>query len=287
MPQIKPPITYEEQIEKLKTRGCIIEDTSFCTKVLSQINYYRLSAYFLPFKKPNGDYISGTSFNKIFQIYEFDRELRNLLFSAIEEIEIYLKAKIAYFHAHKYGATGYLNKDNYNIKHRHDIFHNLINTEIKNNNKVLFVKHHINKYGGQFPIWAVTELFTFGMLSYFYSDLPKQDQKQLARDMFATIPKNLSSWLRCCTDLRNICAHYGRLYFRIFSAIPANIQGLETSTERRLFGAIMALRALYPDKIKWNNNIYSGLYKIFLSYLSVIDLNHIGFPANWESKLIK
>jgi len=285
MPQIKPPITYEQQIEKLRSRGCLIEDVSFCAEILSQINYYRLSAYFLPFKKPNGDYHSGTSFNKIYKIYEFDRNMRNLLFTAIEEIEIYLRAKLSYFHAHKYGATGYLNKDNYNTKHQHEIFQNLINSEIKNNNKVLFVQHHINKYSGQFPVWVVTELFTFGMLSYFYSDLPMQDQKQLARDMFSTIPKNLSSWLRCCTDLRNICAHYGRLYFRIFSAVPAYISGLDVNSERRLFGAIMALKALYPDNIKWNNNIYSVICNILSSYSSVINLQHIGFPFDWKSLL--
>jgi abortive infection bacteriophage resistance protein len=84
----------------------------------------------------------------------------------------------------------------------------------------------IENYGGQFPVWVITELFTFGMLSYFYGDLPTPDQKQIAKDVFGAIPKNLVSWLRCCTDLRNICAHYGRLYFRIFTAIPANLPGL-------------------------------------------------------------
>ena len=46
------------------------------------------------------------------------------------------------------------------------------------------------------------------------------DQKEFAQKHYATIPQNLKSWLRCATDLRNICAHYGRLYYRIFSAIP-------------------------------------------------------------------
>ena len=109
MAQLKPPTTYNQQIEKLRSRGCQVADVSFCTKILSQINYYRLSAYFLPFKKLDGNYLPGTDFNDIYQIYEFDRELRNLLFAAIEEVEIYLRAQFAYFHAHKYGAAGYLN----------------------------------------------------------------------------------------------------------------------------------------------------------------------------------
>jgi len=46
----KIPTTYEEQVQILRSRGCIIRDESFCLEKLSAINYYRFSAYFLPFK---------------------------------------------------------------------------------------------------------------------------------------------------------------------------------------------------------------------------------------------
>ena len=227
----------------------------------------------------------GTDFNTVYQIYEFDRKLRNLIFAAIEEVEIYLRAKFAYYHAHKYGVLGYMDAANYNQRHRHDRFKELIETEIKNNRKVLFVQHHVDNYEGQFPVWVITELFTFGMLSYFYGDLPTPDQKQIAKDLFGTIPKNLISWLRCCTDLRNICAHYGRLYFRIFTAVPANLPGLEKDTERRLFGAVLALKSLYPDMDKWDAEIQPALYSLIESYSGIIHLDHIGFPADWIKRL--
>jgi abortive infection bacteriophage resistance protein len=127
----------------------------------------------------------------------------------------------------------------------------------------------------------------FGMLSYFYSDMLLPDQKSLAQKMYSTIPKNLISWLRCCTDLRNICAHYGRLYFRIFTAIPAFQQKLPTNSERRLFGAILALKELYPDTNKWNDEIYPRLKNLTNSYSHVISFDHIGFPNDWESKIKK
>jgi abortive infection bacteriophage resistance protein len=103
--------------------------------------------------------------------------MRNILFAAIEEIEIYLRARFAYYHAHTYGALGYLDAANYNTRHRHDKFRGRIKAEIDNNCKVLFVQHHLENYEGWFPIWVITELFTFGMLSYFYGDLPVSDQK--------------------------------------------------------------------------------------------------------------
>ena len=44
--EVKRPTTLDEQIEKLKERGCIIGDEGYAKQVLGQINYYRLTAYF-------------------------------------------------------------------------------------------------------------------------------------------------------------------------------------------------------------------------------------------------
>ena len=100
---LKAPTTYKEQLDKLVSRGCSVEDEAFCLKRLSEINYYRLSAYFLPFRNDEGSYIPGTSFSQIIRLYEFDSALRGLLFSVIEEIEVFLKTRFSYFHAHNYG----------------------------------------------------------------------------------------------------------------------------------------------------------------------------------------
>jgi abortive infection bacteriophage resistance protein len=285
--QIKQPISYEKQIEKLRNRGCLITDESFCKDILARINYYRFSAYFLPFRQSNGNYLPNTDFNSVYRTYEFDRKMRNIIFSAIEEVEVFLRAKFAYYHAHKYGALGYMDMSNYNTRHDHNYFTDRIKAELKNRRKELFVQHHINNYGGQFPIWVMTELFTFGMLSYFYGDLTTADQKAIAKDPFNTVPKILISWLRCCTDLRNICAHYGRLYFRIFTAAPARSPEIDSSNQYRLFGAMIALKSLYVDTNKWNAEIYPAIYNLLKEYGSDIRLNHIGFPPDWGSKLQK
>ena len=99
MAVIKPPTTYRQQLEKLRSRGCIIKDETRAIDVLSKVNYYRLTAYFLPFKQLNETYIDGTDFDTVYQIYEFDRKIRLILFSAIEEIEVYLRSTLAYYHA--------------------------------------------------------------------------------------------------------------------------------------------------------------------------------------------
>ena len=286
MVELKKPTTYQEQIDILRRRNVIIDDPVQCEAVLEAVSYYRLTAYLLPFKQVDGCYKQGTHFHTVYRIYEFDRKLRGILFAALEEIETYLRTKFAYFHAHKYGAEGYMNPSNYSDKHRAEKFQENLAREIASNGRSAFVQHHQEHYEGHFPVWVIMELFTFGMLSRFYSDLITADQKQLAKEIYGTVPKNLISWLRCCTDLRNICAHYGRLYYRIFPATPANVPAGPTQIHQ-LWGAVLAVRELYPSADKWNTEILAQLSAAFDEYQEDISLRHIGFPQNWEERLKK
>lgn len=68
MAEIKKATTYEEQLEILRNRGAVIVDDVFCRQKLAEINYYRLTAYFLPFRQGNGSYMEGTSFHTVYRI---------------------------------------------------------------------------------------------------------------------------------------------------------------------------------------------------------------------------
>jgi abortive infection bacteriophage resistance protein len=89
--EVKPATTYEQQIEKLRERGCYIRDERIAERILSQLNYYRFSAYFLPFRKEDETYREGTDFMTVYLIYEFDREMRLLLLGALEQVEIFMR----------------------------------------------------------------------------------------------------------------------------------------------------------------------------------------------------
>lgn len=279
--EVKKETTFTEQLEKIKNRGCIIGDETFALQALEHINYYRFTAYFLPFKNNDDTYFDGTTFNKVYRIYEFDRKLRTLLFSIVEEIELMLRTQLSYYHAHKYGALGYLDENNYNLRHNHDKLLQHINKTIENNRKQAFVKHHIDNHNSHFPIWVVIELFTMGELSIFYSDMPIQDQKQLANDIFKTTYSNVSSWLKCLTYLRNYCAHYSRLYYNLFPAIPSTPKGFTYTLGKRVFDYILVLKFLYFDPTKWLDIFLPELEALIEEYNDCIHLNHIGFPENW------
>lgn len=112
-----------------------------------------------------------------------------------------------------------------------------------------------------------------------------QDKKILSNEIYKTKPKHIVSWLRCCIDLRNICSHYGRLYFRIFSAIPSGIKNLDDESNRKLWAAILSLKELYPFKNRWNEDILKKLIYLMNEHENNIELEHIGFPKKLKEEL--
>lgn len=282
---VKEPKTFEEQLNKLISRGCIVSDKNHALRMLQSVNYYRLTAYFLPFKKADGSYAEGTTFNNVYRIYEFDRKLRGLLFSVVEEIELMMRTQLSYYHAHQYGPLGYIDENNFNNKHNHQKFICHIYKSVENNQKQAFVKHHLENKEGKFPVWVIIELFTMGELSLFYADMSVQDKKTLARELFDSTYKNVSTWLRCLTDLRNYCAHYSRLYYNLFPAIPPTPEGFSYTLEKRIFDYILVLKFLYPDPVKWNNTFCIDLCNLIDEYSDCINFAHIGFPLNWKDIL--
>ena len=105
----KKPLTYEEQVDLLESRGLIINNKERAIKHLSNISYYRLTAYMLPCKEiKDGSYtdkfIEGKTWDNVYQVYLFDRKLRLLIFDVIERIEISIRTQIIYQLSHKYGS---------------------------------------------------------------------------------------------------------------------------------------------------------------------------------------
>ena len=57
---------------------------------------------------------------------------------------------------------------------------------------------------------------------------------------------------------------------------------LDNNSERKLWGAILAVKELYPFKDKWNNEILPNFIHIINEYKNDIDFLHIGFPKKWK-----
>lgn len=114
--ELKPPATYKEMIEILKSRGLTFRGESRAVQILKRINYYRLTGYLLLYKCDEEKYINGTSFEQVVDLYDFDIRLRSLLLDIFEYVEISMRSQISYHLAHKYGSECYKDPSNFSFR---------------------------------------------------------------------------------------------------------------------------------------------------------------------------
>lgn len=295
--QLKEPKTFEEQIQILKSRNMEIENEERAIEILKRTNYYRLTAYALQFK--HNDKYNDITFDKMYNLYKFDMKLRHLILSVLENIEISLRTYIAYNLSIKYGAEAHNREELFkdidlykgyidaNGEYHNGLLDEIKSEQIKKKNEP-FVKHHIKTYKGKFPIWAVVELFSFGMLSKMYKNLIVAEQKEISRGCFNTNYQLLESWLDTLAYIRNTCAHYGRLYNKKLPKIPkihSRYNKYKDHIEiNKLFVAILALKELLTPINKYDE-FKENLKELIKEYIDIIDLYTLGFIDEWEEVL--
>ena len=290
---MKEALDFGAQVKQLQNHKIIIENEEFAEAILKRINYYRLLGYFLPFKDKYSDTYPKIVFENVIKIYEFDAEMRTLLFELIEKIEEPIRTQISNYHGIKRGALGYYSPEWFERGDWHCEFLGEIARTVKRNSDKKsphpVFKHHNEKYGGRYPIWVIADFLTLGTLSRFYSNMIIADRKRIACKL-GYGETQLKSWLRCLTDLRNQCAHYSRLYYWTFSSIPASPSHIGARwgdlAEQRLFVQIMMLKFMYLDKDKWDSTIATRVICLIENYSPYIKLEHLGFPENWKALLL-
>ena len=295
MPELKPALTYPQQIERLKTtHNLLIEDDTAALRILQRVNYYRLSAYGLGLTQ-TGDkekYVSGISLKHIYRLYEFDSIFRNMLIHVIEQLEIQLRTQISNFLALKYGSEGYANASNFEAKKSksgeliHTSLMESFEKEREHQKNAPFVKHHMDKYEGHFPVWVAVELFTFGNLSSLYSIMLSEDRKEIAR-LYGTESQHLGSWILALVEIRNICAHYSRLYNMPLKQTPylySEYRKYRGKTLNKVFPVMLCIKRMLDSDERWRQ-FESQLETLIDQYSDVVQLPFMGFPKEWKEVL--
>ena len=90
----KPALDENELIERYIERGLIITDRNRAARYLRHIGYYRLSPYTIPFQanRTTHSFRPDTTFDDIFSIHVFDRQLRLLTMDALERVEVAVRS---------------------------------------------------------------------------------------------------------------------------------------------------------------------------------------------------
>lgn len=212
----KPPVSVADQIAKLKHRGLHIADDALATRYLYNISYYRLRAYTYPYQDnatANHPFVGNISFPDIIELYTFDRKLRLLIFDAVEKIEVALRTQIIYHWSMAYGSHWHLDQNLYK-DHSKFIRHLAsLQKEINRSNET-FIDHYKNKYTNpsEPPCWMSLEVTSIGLLSLIFQNLKSCPQKKAVTHHFGLLGNNvLENWMHNFCNIRNICAHHGRL----------------------------------------------------------------------------
>lgn len=213
----KPALTTEQMIEKLKKRGMIFADENVAVRKLSHINYYRLSAYWFPYlvdkDVDEGIFATGTTFESMIDQYEFDKKLRAEILNSIELIEVSVRRTWASSLGLEYGAFAHLQAS---IMKDRNIWHTSTSRLQNEYNKSReeFIRHHHDTYPDLLlpPIWVTSEITTIGSLFHLIDNLKELKDKKIISRHYHLDEDVFTSFLRHISDIRNICAHHGRLW---------------------------------------------------------------------------
>ncbi len=215
----KPATTYREQLDLLKRRGLLIGDEARAIHQLQHHNYYRLSAYRYPITAQGNpdEFLPGTTFDDLWNLYDFDRTLRHLVSEAVKRVEISVRARWAYVLAHAHGPQAYEHAPVFRDSQRHTEALRRLDEELRRSHED-FVSHYRKKYNmSRPPIWAACEVMSFGLLSRFYENIKRNSDRKEMSTTYGLSPETLESLLQHCAYVRNICAHHSRLWNRRFT----------------------------------------------------------------------
>lgn len=311
---LKPSTSIPEQITRLRERGMSVDD-KLARQWLTNVGYYRLSAYSYPARvqhaegRRGDEFRPGTTFGDVTALYEADRKLRTLVHDGIERIEVSMRARIvAQICADD--PLGHEDNGAFRASFKHADWLDLVAKRVDRAAKhTESIRHHQQKYGGDYPFWVLAEVLDFSDISKLYEGLTADHQQQIAeglgiiidlgslnrrqrRNALANPP--LMRWLEQLTIVRNIAAHHARLWNKSFAPAPTNalrtiatLATLPQGQSERTYGALAMmshlLRIISPGT-SWPDKVASLIKNDFLTN-PLVEGHSLGLPDDWNTRL--
>lgn len=290
IPYIKGPLTYIQQLQRLKDRGMIVKNEARALHLLEKISYYRLSGYWYPFiaNRTTNKFTVSTTFETAFNLYCFDRELRLLILNELEKIEVAVRAHLIYEYAHAHGAFWYNNASLFRNRTQHGKMLSSINPQYSRSDEE-FIQAFQRKYNNPLPpSWMLMEIISFGTLSKLYQNLKPGRIKRNVAKRFGINENTFQSWLHSIVYLRNVCAHHSRMWNRVFQitpAVPRRTANLWLKTvppnNRSYFMLSVVVYMLQEVNPK---STFKSKFKKLLKKDPETDTLSMGFLPNWEEE---
>jgi len=224
--------TYRKLISILRVRGMSIKkgsEGSRIIRILQNENYYNIiNGYKKLFIKISSTsttdevYKDGTTFDEVYFLYLFDRELRNIHLKYLLKLENNFKSIVSHSFSKKYGHDNYLKLENFNNSSSKDAANIIrlisdiqqeIARQLSKNNEM--ISHYIAEHG-YIPLWVLINVLTFGKITNFYFNMKESDKIVIAKE-FGVQYRELHKYMTMLGFARNKCAHGERFYDISFS----------------------------------------------------------------------
>jgi len=313
MEDFKNPTTTAEQINILQSRGLILKDIAELECFLNLVNYYRLGSYLFPFRiytnknELTDKFKEGTSFSLVKRIYNFDEELKLLLFRAITTIEITLRRHIAHYLClyKNESQPVILNTNGTNMLK--EVYKKFAGRQKDKANPVIKRCAKYNECGERFctacdidtieipPLWAVIETFDMGDLCNLYTKLTyTKKYREVTEQIVSSFGLNqqTSPYFKAIIDhlrlIRNKCAHNELIWvsktYQKFSG-----KGKSTITIAKTISFIFQFIQVIDRNSSWLKDIHSLISETTSWKLPRIGHNNnqqsvhtlMGFDKNW------
>lgn len=293
----KQEFTIQQHIKQLQNRGLIIDDLSLAEHYLAHVSYYRLAGYWWPMQDDKEQHLfkPNSKFEDVIYLYNFDRELRVLIFDVIEKIEISLRTKLIYHLSHEFDPWWF---QNINIfQDSGALIDTLVNLKEEiDRSKDIFIKEHKKKYKEDLrfpPAWKSLEMTSFGSLSKLYGNLKNtiKSKDTIAEELGAVNHTYLPSWLQSIAQIRNYCAHHSRLWNKNLPGTPKLLSrppyrwlmDVPTDTQK-LYLHLCIIR--YMLNIIAPENSFAIKMKELLTKYPSVDPNALGFKPDWRNEVL-
>lgn len=309
----KPFKSVDDQIAILQDGGMEICDDEFARRALREIGYYRLSGYSYPYRAVQAEtgllsdnFIEGTTIEKVVKLYRFDQELRAVTGLQLAKIEIVLRVMIShelgrvdpYIHLspHKLGKKAW-DKANARSTEQYAMWLEKYSIAVVLSNDDSVV-HYKKKYDAILPVWVAVHVLDWGSLRMLY-DFARDEQRIAVANQLNISESQFSSWLLCLNDVRNVCAHHGRLYSRTFPKSPMLTgedhelgflrrfvlddakEGNRKEKKGKCFAQFTIIQYLLSKmNLEGINDLPHLLHKF--PEVSPVSVKDLGVPENWE-----
>ena len=308
MPNTELPMDLESQVVLMK-KYITFRQRKKMREFLGYAGYFRASRYGKFLLTQVNAFGSKANSKVFFELYDFDVQLRLLLFKYCKNAEVRFKSAIANAVSLKTGDAGfYLDRQYYTpTKSEKDkktrnrnitffntkFFANLTNDEEKLRRDV--VKHpELREYrkGGTrqnnvLPVWAAFSYFEMGTMVMIYSYLRGDLRKEVLNYTYSQnnykkeVTKQMDTWLDAVRNLRNYCAHHSMVVGMTSSVvIPDNRDSADVLPDNtNFYSRLYALKKILPQKDA--DMLARELEKLISkTKIDIYKMNVL--PANWK-----